>query len=112
MCLGVVGKGNFVAELLGQLLVKQGHRAVDGYGMAATIGAVVGQHAKREGELVGILRLVNQRFDKVSASDAMYEVAEEFVGERIIPYVLNNASTVRVGVGFTQRVLGGIRIAA
>jgi hypothetical protein len=68
---------------------------IDRFRMTAGVVGVVGERAEREGELVDVARVAQQRFDEVARADVVHEVAEELVAERVVAQILNHRSAVR-----------------
>src|SRR5205085_6264724 len=56
------------------------------------------QCAEREGVFIGVLAFEQQLANKVSAANIMHQVAEIPAAERIVAEVLNDSTTVSVGV--------------
>src|SRR6185437_2123841 len=70
------------------------------------IRCVVRQRAQREGVLVDIPALKYQLANKVSAANAMHQVAEFSAAERVVAEILNDGSPVSIGVGLFDLVVG------
>src|SRR5271157_1274924 len=98
--LRIIGVGNDVTVLLAYLRIQDGHRSVHRQRMADIVSRVVRQRAQGEGVLVEILSLPDHRFDEVGATNIVEKVAEEGAAERVIAHVLDDATSVSVGVGF------------
>src|SRR5580700_3129439 len=80
--------------------------------MADRIANVVGERAKREGQLVDVVRFVNQVGDEVAGADVMGEIAEEPVAKGIVARVLDGGSAIGVGASFTKLGGRGVGVAA
>ena len=87
--------GHDVAELALELGIHDRHGDVDRFRMTAGVVGVVGERAEREGELVDVARVAQQRFDEVARADVVHEIAEELVAERVVAQILNHRSAVR-----------------
>jgi hypothetical protein len=64
------------------------------------------QSAKREGVLIGIFALDQQLTNEVSGAYVMHEVAELPAAERVIAEILDDGTTVGVGMRFPD-LIGG-----
>ncbi len=77
--------------------------------MALVVGGVVGHRANSKGVLVNVLRIAQQAFNEVTASDVVCQVAEELAAVGIVAHVLDDRPTVRVGMGSAKLVSSGVR---
>ena len=77
--------------------------------MTIIIGGIVRQCSQSESILIKVLGFADQVEDEIAAADVMCQIAEELAAERIIPQILNNASSVGVCVCLRQLFRGGSR---
>ena len=65
--------------------------------MADVVGGVMRERAEREGVLVDVVRLANQRLHEIAGADVVHQVAEEVAAERVVAKILNHRAAVGVG---------------
>jgi len=69
------------------------------------------ERADAEGKFVEVVDSLIRFGGEVAAADVVGEVAEEFVAERVVAEILDEAAAVGVGVGFDEFVRSGVGIA-
>src|SRR5947207_14632894 len=62
-----------------------------------------------ESVTIEVLRIAQQSLDEIAAADVMREVAEKRAAVRVVAHVLNDGSTVSVGLRPAQVLLGCLR---
>ena len=70
--------------------------------MSRGIGGVVGKGPQRECIFVQIVRLGDERENKIAAANIMREIAKELTAEGIVAHVLNDGPSIGIGVGLDQ----------
>jgi len=105
----IVAEGHFVAKLPAQLGIKNGYRPIDRESVTVYIRPIMRNCAQSKSVFVQVKGLIEQRLEKIRASDIMNQIAEEPAAERIVSEVLNDAATVSVTVGNFEFFLCSIR---
>ena len=91
-----------------QFWILDGNGLIDG-GVAGDIGSIVGKRAQSEGVFVGVLALLEQFDDEITATDVVHQIAEFHAAKRIVAEVLDHGATVGVTVRFGKLFFRQIR---
>ena len=81
------------------------HGAIHAERMAGRVRNVVSECTEREGVLVDVARITNQRLDEVSRPRVVQQIGEEMAAERVVAHVGHDRAAVRVRAG----ALDGVR---
>jgi hypothetical protein len=68
--------------------------------MSVNVGCVGRERSQSKCVPVDVVSVLEHGADEISAANVVQQVAEVFVAEWIIAEVLNDASAIRIGVGF------------
>src|ERR1051326_1892751 len=102
MSTGLLVISDHITVFAPQLGVFNRNRRVHGDRMPLTVSRVMSHGAKSKRVFIAVFRFLEKVENEIAASNVVHQVAEELAAERVVAHVLNDASTVGIGMRLYQ----------